>query len=226
MAKSNRFAQFWKSHPIICNLILILFVATPLVIMLLIGFINIWTNHGSKITVPDVKGLNYTEAVQTLENDGFQVEISDSVYDESIKPGTVIETWPRANAVVKPGREVYLTITSFDTKRVVIPTPLSGVSSRQAISYIEKLGIKNVRIVTVESPHADLVLSAKCDGHEISVGEQLPVTATITLEVGSGYAQEEPDSLDFSTDIFEDVRPETEPAAIPASQPDEPSYYD
>lgn len=225
MAKSNSFAQFWKNHPIICNLIIILFVATPLVIMLLIGFINTWTNHDSKIKVPDVKGLNYVEAVQTLEKDGFLVEISDSVYDESIKPGTVIETWPRANAVVKPGREVYLTITSFDIKRVVISTPLSGVSSRQAESYIEKLGIKNVRIITVESPHAGLVVSAKYNGHEISVGEQLPVTATITLEVGSGYAQEEADSLD-TYDDFEDIRPTTTPTAVPASQPDEPSYYD
>lgn len=217
MAKSNPFVQFWKNHPIICNLILILFVATPLVIMLLIGFINVWTNHGSNISVPDVKGMTCAEAMQTLEKDGFIVEISDSVYDEAVQPGTVIETWPRANAVVKPGREVFLTITSFDTKRVVISTPLTGVSSRQAISYIEKLGIKNVRITTIESPHADLVLSAKYNGHEISVGEQLPVTATITLEVGSGIFVEEPDSTDIDLPgiIIDDV-----------TEPVEPSYYD
>lgn len=221
MAKSNPFALYWKKHPIICNLILILFVATPLVIALLFGFLNIWTNHGSNISVPDVKGLPCAEAVQTLERDGFKVEVSDSVYDESVKPGTVIETWPRANAVVKPGREVYLTITSFDTKQVVITTPLTGVSSRQAVSYIEKLGIKNVRIVTIESPHADLVLAAKCNGRDISVGEQLPVTSTITLEVGSGYAAEEADSTDMPANVFEDVR-----WSDGNLQTDDPSYYD
>lgn len=221
MAKSNPIAQFWKSHPIICNLILIIFVATPLVIMLLIGFINIWTNHGSTISVPDVKGLTCVEAIHTLEKDGFKVEISDSVYDEAVLPGTVIETWPRANAVVKPGREVYLTITSFDTKRVVISTPLTGVSKRQAISYIDKLGIKNVRIVTIESPHADLVLAAKYNGHEIKVGEQLPVTASITLEVGSGFYQEEADSLSIGDDAINPADID-----IPASQPEDPSYYD
>ncbi|MDE7376785.1 MAG: PASTA domain-containing protein [Muribaculaceae bacterium] len=217
MAKSNAFVQFWKKHPIICNLILIIFVATPLVIMLLIGFLDVWTNHGSQISVPDVKGMYCADAVQTLEKDGFKVEVSDSVYDEAVKPGTVIETWPRANAVVKPGREVYLTITAFDTKRVVISTPITGVSKRQAISYIEKLGIKNIRISTIQSPHADLVLSAKCNGREISVGEQLPITATITLEVGSGYAVEESDSTDIDMpDItIDDV-----------TEPSEPSYYD
>lgn len=219
MAKSNSFVQFWKKHPIICNLILIIFVATPLVIMLLIGFLGIWTKHGSNISIPDVKGMTCAEAMQTLERDGFKVEISDSVYDESVTPGTVIESWPRANAVVKPGREVYLTITSFDIKRVVISTPLTGVSERQARSYIEKLGIKNVRTISIESSHAGLVLAAKYNGHDISVGEQLPVNATITLEVGSGISEEEADSTDVPADILDDITPSY-------NQPDEPSYYD
>ena len=166
---------FISRHPILSNLVFIAITAVVLV----------WTDHGATTIVPDIKKNSYAMAKTILEKEGLSIEISDSIYDESITPGTVIESWPHAGAKVKPGREIYVTITSFQPRKVSIGMPLTGVSSRQALSYLESLSIKNIRIVNVPSQYADLVEGAKYNGKDITPGMQLPVTATVTLEVGS-----------------------------------------
>lgn len=176
--------SFYGKHPIISHLVMI--VAAGLI---LLGcgflFLNIWTDHGHTTTVPDVTGISYSRALDVLDAGGFQSEISDSVYDTRYSPGTVISSWPKGGAVVKPGREVFLTIASFQPRKVVVTMSLKNVSSRQAMKYLESLDIKNVRIVNVPSQFADLVLGAKYKGHEIEPGELLPVNAEVTLEVGT-----------------------------------------
>ncbi len=182
--QTNKTAGFISRHPIISNLVLIVLTAVALVWFAML-FLDVWTAHGDTVVVPDIKKNSYAMAKSILENEGLSIEISDSIYDESITPGTVIESWPHAGAKVKPGREIYVTITSFQPRKVVIGMPLTGVSSRQALSYLESLSIKNIRIVNVPSQYADLVEGAKYKGKDITPGMQLPVTATVTLEVGS-----------------------------------------
>lgn len=46
-------------------------------------WLDVWTDHGKYLEVPDVRRVSYDEAVQRLENEGFIVELSDSVYDNS-----------------------------------------------------------------------------------------------------------------------------------------------
>ena len=70
--------------------------------------------------------------------------------------------------------------------------PLTGnVSSRQAISYLRGIGITDIRLVDVPSEFPDLVMGAKYGSQQLSVGSVIPVTATVTLEVGSGPATPE-----------------------------------
>lgn len=183
-SKGNFFRNFHAKHPILSNLILVA-VAGLMILWGIMIFLDVWTKHGSTEEVPDVKMLTYEEARKVLTNYGFHVEIADSVYDDKKAPSTVLESWPRAGAVVKPGREIFLTITSFQPRKVKITMPLKDVSSRQALSYLESLGIKNVRIVSVHSQYADLVLGAKYNGKDITSGMLLPVNALVVLEVGT-----------------------------------------
>ncbi len=176
--------SFYGKHHIISHLILIVVAG----LLLLCGgflFLNIWTDHGDTTMVPEVTSMSYNRALAVLDAGGFKAEISDSVYDTRYSPGTVISCWPKAGAVVKPGREVFLTIASFQPRKVVVTMSLKNISSRQAMKYLESLDIKNVRIVNVPSQFADLVLGAKYKGHEIEPGALLPVNAEVTLEVGT-----------------------------------------
>lgn len=192
--------RFVANHPILANLLLIFIVACVLVWGALL-FLDSWTHHGSDTTVPQIKGLSYEQAMLVLAENDLTAEISDSIYDRNARPGTVIESWPRAGAVVKQGRQVYVTITAFSPKEVTVAMPVIGVSSRQAVSYLEALGITSIRLVSVPSQYPDLVENAYADGKPLTVGTSFPVTASVTLEVGSApidtYAT---DSLDVAVD--------------------------
>lgn len=192
--------RFYSKHPIVSHIIIMAATAVVLVWFAMI-FLNVWTHHGSTSTVPQVKNLPYSTAAELLRDCSLSIEISDSVYDRDAAPGTVLESWPRAGAVVKRGRQVYVTVTAFSPKMVRITMPVSGVSSRQAVSYLRGLGITGIRIVSVPSQYPDLVESAKADGKMLRVDSEIPVTATVTLEVGS--APEKPQTEDVPYDNTE-----------------------
>lgn len=198
-------------HWILLNLAAMLIVAVIL-IFLIFGFLNIWTHHGSTIEVPEVKGLSYNEAFSKLDDDSFKIEIIDSIFDSSLPRGWVIEQNPKHGAIVKKGRTIYLTINAFSDKTVVIPS-LIDVSLRQAQSILEGLGIHNITVRYVFSEYKDLVMGVKSNGVPVKPGTRLPVTASITLEVGEGYDFTEMYSLDEygDSDSMEPEAVEEEP---------------
>ena len=182
----RRSISFMKRHPILYNFLLMVLVGCGVVWMALIG-LDIWTDHGSYEVVPDMKGLSYDQAVKALESVGLRPELSDSIYDQTSPPGTVLEQSPRARTKVKPHRTVYLTITAFSPKMISLPA-VTDMSLRQARSTLEGLGIRNVREVTVPSEYKDLVLGVKFNGIAVQPGARIPTSATITLEVGEGLS--------------------------------------
>lgn len=160
-------------------------------------FLSFWTHHGENATVPTIKHMSYAEAKRTLAAAGLGIEISDSIYDTSYPAGTVVESWPKSGSQVKDGRNVYVTVTAFSPKHVTLAMPITGVSVRQAVSYLNALGIKGVRLVNVPSDYPDLVEGAHASGRPIGVGSVIAVDAQVVLEVGvlREPVYEEPDSL-------------------------------
>lgn len=189
----KKIIAFFKKHPIIRHLVFIC-IAGWIILVAAMFFLDSWTHHGEVEIVPMVKGLELSVAEKTLRDKGMVYELTDSVYDRSYPPGTVVEQSPRANSKVKPGRTVYLTIVAFSPKLVTIP-PFMNVSMREGKAMFEGLGFSGVRVVEVESEYKDLVLGAKCNGVPIRAGQRLPQSSVITLEVGRGYAAPEADSL-------------------------------
>lgn len=205
---SNKKSEnFIKKHPILFNFLLIILAGVGVVWMSLIA-LDIWTGHGKYEVVPDMKGLSYNQATTALYAAGLNAELSDSIYDEGTKPGTVIEQSPRANTKVKPNRTVYLTINAFSPKMITIPR-LSDMSLRQARSTLEGIGIKHIKVRYVVSEYKDLVLGAKFNGITLQPGARIPVNATVTLEVGEGLTWHED-----STTIEEAVETDTEASEL------------
>ncbi len=183
------FKDFYARHPFLSNVIFV-FLATIIVLWGAMIFLDSWTFHGHTAIVPEIKGKSHDAARTALQVNNLSIEISDSIYDRNLAPGTVVESWPKAGAVVKDGRQVYVTITAFSPKQVAISMSLSGnVSSRQAMSYLRGIGISDIRLESVPSEYADLVMGARYDGKPLTVGSLIPVTATVTLMVGSGPAE-------------------------------------
>lgn len=184
----NRTAGFMKRHPIIYNLLLMALVGWGVIWIALIA-LDFWTDHGSTEVVPDMKGMSYPQAIQALEVAGLRPELSDSLYDNSVPPGTVLEQSPRANTKVKPNRTVYLTITAFSPKMVTLPS-VADLSLRQARTTLEGIGLRNIREVSVPSEYKDLVMGVRYNGVPVRPGARIPTSAIITLEVGSGITMD------------------------------------
>lgn len=201
-----RSVSFLKRHPIFSNLLLIIVVGFALLWGALIA-LDAWTDHGVYEVVPDIKGMSYKQAVTALESAGLVPELSDSLYDGSHAPGTVLDQSPRARTKVKPHRTVYLTITAFTPKLIAMPA-VTDMSLRQAQTTLEGVGLRNVSIVTVASEYKDLVIGVKFKGMPLQPGARIPASAAITLEVGEG-ATLDADSLaaadgsDYSTLVLD-----------------------
>ncbi len=167
-------------------------------------WLDVWTRHDDTIVVPTFKSLTYDDATRRLSEEGLVAVLSDSVYDKSTRPGTVIDQNPKVGTVVKEGREIYLTINAFSPKMVTIPT-LTDISVRQAKSILEGLEIKNIVEKRIPSDFKDLVLGVYYKGHRLSPGARVPVNATVELEVGQGVNDTivDDDSIGEASDSIE-----------------------
>lgn len=172
-------------------------------VWIMLKWLDSWTDHGHVEIVPEVKGLTYGEAQRQLTDAGFSCELTDSIYDNKSRPGTVVEQNPKSGTKVKEGRMVYLTITAFAPKAVTLPV-LTDVSLRQARSVLEGLGVMNITVQEVPSEYRGLVLAVRHDGGRLMPGTRIPVTTHVTLEVGAGYLEAEADSI-FADSLTEPV---------------------
>lgn len=185
---------------ILINLTLMLGVAV-LLVWLSTVWLDVWTDHGEYATVPSVKGMPYAEAVESLEKQGFEVELSDSVYNDKLRPGTVVDQNPKVDAKVKNGRLIYLTVNAFSPRTVTLPN-LIDTSLRQAKSILEGLGLKNITVVEVPSEFKNLVIAVKRGGIRLSTGARVPLNAQIVIEVGAGLPEfEEMDSIPVTDSV-------------------------
>lgn len=178
---------------IFLNILLIIIVAA---LGIWIAYISIalFTKHGQRDIVPNVENMSYTEAIKKLNAAGFKVDIRDSLYRDDIKPGYVIEQFPKWKSEVKPGRKIFLYLNAVHPKQVLIDdgknhaeAALKGLTERQAISRLEELGFKpeQIKLVKVLGEN-DRVVKILANGRTVRKGEKISVKAKIILEVYDG----------------------------------------
>ena len=176
-------------------------IAINLLVIVAVAFLGIaiayfsaavFTKHGEQTTVPGVENMSYTKAVELLHSKGFNVDIRDSIFRDDIKPGYVIEQFPRSNSVVKPGRKIFLYINAVHPKEVVLDDgadrtgyALKDWSYRQVKARLTELGFKKVRTVTVLGED-DRVVKILAHGKPVFQMQKVPVNAPIVIEVSDG----------------------------------------
>src|SRR3954471_21021537 len=106
-----------------------------LIFFMSLGFI---TKHGDTLTVPDVYKKNVQEATMILEKEGFNVDVRDSIFVDSIPALAVWEQTPAKGATVKVGRTIYLTINKVVPPMVAMPD-LEGFTFRSAEMMLHSL---------------------------------------------------------------------------------------
>lgn len=197
--ESKKKSIFYR-FPVITNLLIILAIGAIGVYIVSVA-LALFTKHGESDTVPGVENMSYTQALNVLHEHGFRVDIRDSMYRDDIRPGFVIEQFPKANSVVKPGRKIFLYINAVHPKEVILDDEnrpndyaMKGISYRTAMAKFEELGFKNVRVIKVLGT-TDRVVKVMANGRPVRKMQKVPVNASIVLEISDGRLGDLRDSL-------------------------------
>lgn len=216
---------FMRNHPVLANIIVI-FVVAFLGLWIIYISLQIFTKHGEGDVVPSVENTSYTEAIKILHDKGFRIDIRDSLYKEDVKPGYVIEQFPKSGATVKPGRKIFLYINAVHPKEVVIDDDnnpldyaLKSFSFRQGMARLEELGFKNVRVVRVLGEN-DRIVKVTANGKVVRKTQRVPLNSAIVVEVSDGRLGELRDSLE-NAEFYSSVTQAEEISEAEDVSPDE-----
>ncbi len=148
------------------------------------------TQHGKYIQVPEIKGKQVEEARKILESQGFQVEVQDSVYYDTLPRLSVVKQSPLPNELVKINRTVYLTINRAEPPLVSIPN-FVGQTYRSVLLQLTTLGLKLGDTTTRPDFAVGSVLEQTYNGKIVSPGTKIPMGSRISLVLGGGVKQTE-----------------------------------
>lgn len=169
-------------------------ILTGLLLALAIFFIFVFslnwlTHHDESRTVPSVMGKSYQEAIDILDKAGFDVEIQDSIYVDTVKPLKVLKQVPEADEIVKINRTVYLTINRAVPPEVDMPN-LIGFSFRSAEMELRNNGLR-LGDTTYEPDFANNSVLRQLHKKEIiRPGTRIRMGSTIDFVLGSGTGTE------------------------------------
>jgi eukaryotic-like serine/threonine-protein kinase len=154
--------------------------------------VNIYTQHGSSITIPDVRGKSVPEAKEIFSKAGLQTVAVDSSFEESLPPFSVIDENPKAGAEVKQGRTIYLTVNSGSAPQVQMPD-LKDASLKQAQLILNSYGLRVGKLSYQPDIAQNAVLDQLIDGHHVDAGTMLSKNTTIDLVLGTGQTESDTD---------------------------------
>ncbi|MEO8764152.1 MAG: PASTA domain-containing protein [Ginsengibacter sp.] len=179
--------KFLSKQPFWVNLVAAI-ILVVLIVFLFLQSLSWFTNHGSYLKIPSVTGRKVADAVKFLEDKGFDVIITDSVYNDSLPLNSVKKQIPDADATVKVNRTVFLNINPTVLPMVEMPK-LEGLSFRFAVDRLAKnhlqLGDTTYRPDFMKGS----VLEQNYKGNKILPGTKLRWGSAVDLVVGGGLAE-------------------------------------
>lgn len=159
--------------------------------------IDVYTHHGEKIIIPDVRHKDFADAEHLLENSGLKIVVSDTGYVKTLPADCILEQSPEPGRGVKSGRVVYVVINSSSSPTLTIPDVIDNCSYREARAKLLAMGFK-VGAPEYVSGEKDWIYGLKSKGRMLQNGQKVSVNDIIIIQVGDGMRD-----LDDSV-IYED----------------------
>ncbi len=180
--------RFLTSKPLWVNMLAGL-VLLILLLLLFLGSLDIITRHGKTMRIPSVTGQSIDQAKKTLESQGFDVQIQDSIYNDTLPPLQVIKQIPEPDNLVKVNRTVYLTINRAVAPEIDMPNLLS-MTFRNAAMVLRRYSLKLGDTVFKPDFARNSVLDQQFNGTSIKPGTKIQQGSAITLVLGNGVGME------------------------------------
>ena len=148
-----------------------------------LGFV---TQHNKYIKVPELFGLNISEAIETAKNKSLNIKILDSAkFNPNYPPLTVLEQFPNHNKEVKKGRKIYLTLNPVGYKKMKVPNVIQ-ITLRNAETLLNAVGFEVGELIYKNNIGKDMVLEIRHEGKKIEPGHALQQRKKIDLVLGNG----------------------------------------
>lgn len=166
------------------NLLLAAAVFTGLV-WLTFRWLEVHTNHGKEVAVPNVMNKSVHEAIKILDDSGLNYEVDSFKYDPKYKPFQVLQIYPAAGSRVKDGRSIILKVNPRTYAQVAVPDIIDrykGLAFRQ----LEQVGLKVGDTIYEPSIQRDAVLRMMLNGATLKPGSLLPRFSAVDLVIGTG----------------------------------------
>jgi eukaryotic-like serine/threonine-protein kinase len=161
-----------------------------LMVFLFLWSLDFITHHNESEKVPSVTGKSIQEARKILEAKGFEVEVQDSVYYDSLPRLSIIKQFPLADEMVKNHRTIYLTVNRATPPLIEMPQ-LMGLSFRHAQILLAQAGLK-VGDTTFKQDYAyNSILEQRYKGAEIKAGVKIPKGSKIDMVISIGLGNRE-----------------------------------
>lgn len=175
--KNKQSERNWLKTAFLALLVLAVYLFLSMV------FTGWYTRHGQSIKVPKIAGMPVENAEILLDDQNLELVIIDSVYNEDMKPNTVVEQDPLSGLNVKPGRKIYVTVNTGIKPKVKMPRLVNG-SSNLALVLLQNAGLKLGRVDSVKSTFGPgLVIRQKFKGQDIAPNTALEKGAVIDIVV-------------------------------------------
>lgn len=181
--------SFITKRPLWQNVLAGILASFTIVAIFLLG-LNLITNHGEYLTVPEVKGRDYKIVQGDLEQKGFDVFIQDSIYIDSLAPNVIIKQFPEPEATVKVNRAIYLTVNCSVPPTIKMPN-LVGMSFRNAMLELKSLGLKLGDTLFVPDVARNAVKDQLFGGNSMKPGSPVRMGSEIDLVIGGGFGGDE-----------------------------------
>ncbi len=152
----------------------------------MIYYLDSYTNHGEKLEVPNLKGMNVRNITEMLEEKDLKFEVVDQVYNPKLAEGTIIDQDPGPTAktavFVKSERTIRLRVTKR-TSFVEMPN-LVDKSERFATTILKNRGLR-YKISYRNTPESSgAVMEQRYKGGRVKEGTRVPVGSVIQVIVG------------------------------------------
>ncbi len=128
--------------------------------------------------VPDFKGDNYQEAVNTLEAMGFKVTL-EPVNDDKYAIGEVIKTKPAAGSSILAGSDVTVYYSANEDAGKLFKMPdVSGKTEAEAKKLLEKHGlvVNKTEVVDSTIEKGRVVMQSPAEGSPVKEGDKVILT--------------------------------------------------
>lgn len=171
----------WK---VLLNIVLACAIFAGLV-WLTFRWLEVKTNHGKEIPVPNITNMTVHEAIKVLDDVGLTYEVDSFKFDPKYKPYQVLQIYPSAGSRVKDGRTIIIKVNPSTWAKVAVPDVLDRFKNL-AFERLELVGLKVGDTIYEPNIQKDAVIRMIHNGSTIKPGTLLPKFSVIDLVIGSG----------------------------------------